>query len=198
MFDEIIFDIETQKLFEDINFGNIAKLGVSVVCLYKRTLDKDYHEISGHMHTFWQNDLSSMWSLFANVNRVIGFNSIDFDNLVLRPLCSTYDFSKLNHFDILKEIQKILGHRLSLNTIARSTLNETKIDSGINAVKYWQKGDSTSLAKLSKYCQADVLITKKIYDFALKNKYLKYIDKWNTLKSVELDFSYHQDQYFLI
>ena len=198
MIDEIIFDLETQKLFEDINFGSAKDLGVSVVCLYKRTLNSNYQEINGQMYTFWSDDLSAMWPLFTNVKRVIGFNSIDFDNQILRPLCPSYDFNKLNHFDILKEIQKILGHRLSLNTIAKSTLKTAKLDSGINAVKYWQEGTTESLKKLAKYCQADVLITKKIYDFVLNNKCLYYTDKWNTPRSVQLDFSYHQDQYFLI
>jgi hypothetical protein len=36
----------------------------------------------------------------------------------------------------------------------------------------------------------DVLITKDLYDFGLKNNYLKFKDKWNTPRTVEIDFSY--------
>jgi DEAD/DEAH box helicase domain-containing protein len=87
-------------------------------------------------------------------------------------------------------VKNTLGHRLSLNSLAKDTLGKEKTDDGLNAVIYFQKGDSESLAKLKKYCEMDVLITKELYDFGLKNKYLKYKDKWNTPRVVEVDFSY--------
>lgn len=190
MFDEIIFDLETQRLFEDIDTFNPADLGLSVICLYRRTLNSQYQQISGQMYTFWPDQLSQLWPLFGNVSRVIGFNSLFFDNLVLQPLCTTFDFAKLNHFDLMAYVKAKLGHRLSLNSIASQTLSQSKIDSGKNAVDYWQKGDPASLALLEKYCQADVLLTRDIYDFGLKYGYLKYLDKWNQAKQVEVDFSY--------
>jgi len=190
MFEEIIYDLETQKLFEDIQTGNPADLLLSVVSLYKRILDKNYQETEGKMYSFWVNDLDQIWPLFTNVDRIIGFNSISFDNQVLSPLCYQYDFTRLNHFDILDHIKQALGHRLSLNSIASQTMGATKTDIGTNAVLYWQKGDADSLAKLQNYCQADVDITKKVYDFGLHNGFLRYKDKWNTLRQVEVDFSY--------
>ncbi len=190
MFEEIIYDLETQKLFEDIQTGNPADLLLSVVSLYKRILDKNYQETEGKMYSFWVNDLDQIWPLFTNVDRIIGFNSISFDNQVLSSLCYQYDFTRLNHFDILDHIKQALGHRLSLNSIASQTMGATKTDIGTNAVLYWQKGDADSLAKLQNYCQADVDVTKKVYDFGLHNGFLRYKDKWNTLRQVEVDFSY--------
>jgi len=190
MFEEIIYDLETQKLFQDIDTGNPADLGLSVISLYKRKIDKNYDEIEGKMYSFWVSDLSAMWPLFANVDRVIGFNSLAFDNLVLSPLCHLFDFSQLNHFDILAKVKQALGHRLSLNSIAAQTLGIAKTDVGTNAVLYWQKGDPVSLKKLESYCQADVDVTKQVYDFGLKNGYLLYKDKWNTKRKFEIDFSY--------
>jgi len=193
MFEEIIYDLETQKLFEDISSGNPADLILSVVSLYKRILDKNYQEIEGKMYSFWVDDLDQIWPLFTNVDRIIGFNSLSFDNQVLSPLCHQYDFTKLNHFDILDHIKQVLGHRLSLNSIASQTIGATKTDIGTNAVLYWQKGDADSLAKLQNYCQTDVDVTKKVYDFGLQNGFLRYKDKWNTLRQVEVDFSYPAD-----
>jgi len=190
MFEEIIYDLETQKLFEDITSANPADLGVSVVCLYKRKIDASYREIAGQMYTFWHQDLTKMWPLFVNVDRIIGFNSINFDNQVLSPLCLSYDFLRLGHFDIMVHIKKALGHRLSLDAIAKETIGQSKTDVGTNAVIYWQKGDPKSLSKLASYCQSDVKVTKEVYDFGLKNGYLKYKDKWNTSRLVEVDFSY--------
>ena len=36
----------------------------------------------------------------------------------------------------------------------------------------------------------DVAITRDIYDFVIKNGYLKYKDFWNEMHEVKLDFSY--------
>ncbi|EKD62207.1 MAG: hypothetical protein ACD_52C00271G0002 [uncultured bacterium] len=47
-----------------------------------------------------------------------------------------------------------------------------------------------SLKKLQYYCEADVALTKDIYDFVLTNKHLKFKDFWNEERIVNLDFSY--------
>jgi hypothetical protein len=61
---------------------------------------------------------------------------------------------------------------------------------GTNAVIYWNKGDVESLAKLKKYCEADVTITRALYVYGVKNNHLTYMYKWNEIKEMKLDFSY--------
>jgi DEAD/DEAH box helicase domain-containing protein len=106
---------------------------------------------------------------------------------------ATTGFAKLPHFDIMAAIKGEFGKRVKLNSIAKDTLGEVKIDSGANAIVYWNAGDSESLAKLQKYCEADVDITKKIYDFGLKNKFVKFTDYWNSERTVPVDFSYPEE-----
>jgi len=189
MINEIIFDIETKKLFQDITTNNPFDLEVSIVSLYKRQLDDNFNEISGEILSFWESDFDKMWPLFVNMDRIIGFNSLFFDVPAIAPLCS-YNFKNLNHFDILAKVKESLGFRLSLDSIAKETLGNGKIDVGTNAVLYWNEGTEESLAKLKHYCEADVLITKDVYDYGLKHKQLKYKDKWNTPRVIEIDFSY--------
>ncbi|MCX6726669.1 MAG: ribonuclease H-like domain-containing protein [Candidatus Shapirobacteria bacterium] len=189
MITEVIFDIETKKIFDDIDTFNPADLGISIVSVYKRELDANFNEVTGQIYSFWEDDFAQMWPLFSNIDRLIGFNSLNFDVPALAPL-APYDFTKINHFDIMDKIKDALGHRLSLHSVASESLGHTKIDHGLNAVKYWAEHSSKSLVKLKKYCEADVIVTKEVYDFVLKNKYLKYKDKWNTIRQVDLDFSY--------
>ena len=40
----------------------------------------------------------------------------------------------------------------------------------------------------------DVEITKNIYDHAMKNGVLKYIDFWNETHEIKLDFSYPEPE----
>jgi len=189
MVSEIIFDIETKKIFDDIVGSNPADLGISIISIYKRQLDDNFKEIEGNMQSFFEEDFAKMWTLFSNVDRIIGFNSLHFDVPAMAPL-APYDFKKLNHFDIMDHVKDTLGFRLSLNAIANETLGYGKNDSGLNAVYYWQEHSKESLQKLKKYCEMDVVVTKEVYDYGLKNKQLKYKDKWNTPRMIDVDFSY--------
>ena len=55
---EVIFDIETKKIFEDIGSNDPAGLGVSIVSLYKRILDENFNEVDGELKSFWEEDFA--------------------------------------------------------------------------------------------------------------------------------------------
>lgn len=185
---QIIFDVETKRLFGEIDEQDPGKLGVSIVSLYVRDVDEAQNETKGQIYSFWEGEFEKVWELFQKADRIIGFNSLNFDVPALQPYAS-FPLKKLPHFDILEKIKEVYGHRISLDALARETLDRQKIDSGLEAVYYWQKGDKESLEKLRKYCEDDVIITKEIYDFAVRNGYLLFKDKWNTLRKIDLDFS---------
>lgn len=189
---EVVFDIETKNFFDELDTPDPKKLDVSIVSAYRREIDEYYTEISGEMKSFWENDFPAMWSWFEEADRIIGYNSLNFDVPVLNKYYSR-DFSKLNHFDILPIIKQNFGHRVKLDSVAKATLGTAKIASGGDAVEYWRKGDPQSLAQLKKYCEMDVWITRDIYDFGLKNKKLKFKDHWNELREINVDFAYPAD-----
>ncbi|HKC04322.1 MAG TPA: ribonuclease H-like domain-containing protein [Patescibacteria group bacterium] len=189
---EVIFDTETKKFFDEATGYDASKLGVSITSVYSRTLGDDFKETGGKMQSFWEKDFDEMFKIFEKADRVIGFNSLGFDVPALSPYFPAH-WQKLKHFDILNEIRKVEGKRVSLDSLAKATLGAKKNDSGENAIKYWNAGDKESLAKLQKYCEMDVEITTKIYDHAMQNGTLKYIDFWNETHEVKLDFSYPKE-----
>src|SRR3989344_1099792 len=192
MYNEVFFDVETKKLFGDIEGFDPGDLGVSIVSVYSREVDEKLKEIKGQMQSFWEKDFENMWPIFQKADRIIGFNSIGFDVPALKPY-TTIPLVKLPHFDIMAAVKDRFGRRIPMDAIAKETLDREKTDVGLNAVYYWQKGDKESLEKLKKYCEMDVLITRDIYDFVIKNKHVLFKDKWNTLRKVELDFSYPEE-----
>jgi len=191
MMTEVFFDIETKKLFRDISSDDPADLGVSIVSVYTRSVSDDgmIPGNDGVMQSFWGDNLNGLWGLFQKADRIVGFNTIRFDVPALRTL-APFDITSMPHFDIFAIVRQTLGKNLPLAILARDTLGHTKIDVGSNAVYYWNKGDHESLAKLQKYCEADVAITKELYDFGMKHKVLKYTDSWNIVKEISIDFSY--------
>ena len=192
MIDEAIFDIETQKLFSEVDGGDPAALGVSLVSVYIRKVNEQQEEIEGLIKSFWEYELSEFWPILSNARRIIGFNSLRFDVPVLKPLAPP-TFVRLPHFDIMNSVREALGHNLSLAVLAAETLGAAKTDNGFNAVEYWKSQDPTKLAKLKSYCEADVLLTRDLYDYGVRNKHLKYVDKWNNPKTFPVDFSYPPD-----
>ena len=190
---EVIFDTETKKFFDEATGYDASKLGVSIASVYARTLNDNLEETGGKMQSFWEKDFSEMFKLFEKADRIIGFNSLNFDVPALSPYLPAH-WPRLKHFDILDEIKKVEGKRVSLDSLAKATLGAKKNDSGENAIKYWNAGDKESLAKLQKYCEMDVELTTKIYDYALSTGFLKYIDFWNETHEVKIDFGYpHED-----
>jgi DEAD/DEAH box helicase domain-containing protein len=186
---EVIFDTETKRFFDEAEGFDPRNLGVSITSVYSRTLDENLKEIDGEMRSFWEADFSEMFKLFEKADRIIGFNSFNFDIPALSPYLPPH-WPKLKHFDILDVSKKTWGKRVSLDALAQGTLGSKKVDSGENAIKYWNEGTKESLAKLKKYCEMDVAITRDLYDYVLRNGVLRYKDFWNEIHEIKLDFSY--------
>ncbi len=181
---EVFWDVETKSFFDEAGTFDPSKLGVSVVSVYWR------HDGQEKLQSFWEKDFDQMWKIFRDADRIIGFNTLGFDIPAMKPY-SPADFAKMPHFDILEKVRFANdGHGASLNALAKQSLGVGKIDTGANAVLYWNKGDADSLALLQKYCEADVMLTRDIYDYALTNKELKFIDRWNNPRVISVDFSY--------
>lgn len=197
---EVVFDLETKKLFGDDGATTPEELGVSVLSAYRRVVDGKGNEVRGEMKSFWDPlakntdggilGFEGLLDFFEDASRIIGFNSLGFDVPALGPIFKDKNLFEFPHFDILAKVKAILGHRLSLDAIAKETLGYSKIDDGLNAVKYWRQQDPESMSKLRRYCEMDVVVTTDVYKYAMKNKMLKYKDKWNELREVEVDFSY--------
>lgn len=189
MYNEVIFDLETQKFFDEIEGSDPADLGVSILSMYVRTLDESFKEIKGEMISFFENEVSKSWEYFKNATRIIGFNSKHFDVPALKNYLPL-ELAKVPHLDILEIVRAVNGKRVSLGTIANGTLGDHKADDPRNAITYWAKHDEESLRKLKFYCEEDVRLTKELYDYGLKNKSLTFKDYWNDVKTIDVDFSY--------
>lgn len=192
MIQEAIFDVETQKLFSEVAGNDPSLLGVSLLSVYIREVDEEQREVSGEMRSFWEHELADFWPLLTGVKRIIGFNSLKFDVRALKPYAPA-SFPRLPHFDIMQSVRDALGHNLSLRVLSEQSLGRAKTDVGMNAVTYWKSRDPGELKKLREYCEADVLLTRDLYDFGVRNKKLKYMDRTNTVREFAVDFSYPRE-----
>ena len=75
MYTEVIFDLETQKFFDEIEGFDPSNLGVSVLSLYVRTLDKDFKEIKGEMVSFLRMKFLNLGNTLKMQIELLVFNS---------------------------------------------------------------------------------------------------------------------------
>jgi len=90
----------------------------------------------------------------------------------------------LNHFDILQELKKLLGHRLRLDSIARPTLAVGKSADGLQALQWYKEG---RIDLIIEYCKQDVEVTRRIYEYALEHGALHY-DSRAGVKTVQVSW----------
>ncbi len=161
----VVFDIETQRSFDEVGgYDHFDKLGVSYVGVYSYRTQQ--------MHGFFEQDLPLLEQiLVAERPMLVGFNSIHFDNPVLQPYFSQIDLSSLPHLDMLKEVEKILGHRIKLDNLAQATLHMGKSASGLDAIRWFREGNLEALAK---YCLDDVQVTRDLYEYGQRHGRIHY------------------------
>lgn len=162
---KIVFDIETQKTFDEVGgIDHRDELGVSYVGVYSYSQDK--------LFGFFEDQMEALEKIIiAEKPTLIGFNSIHFDVPVLQPYFKNFDLQQLPHLDLLKEVEKILGHRLKLDSIAQSTLYTKKSGMGLDAIRWYRSGE---LEKLARYCLDDVEITRDVYEYGLNHGVVYY------------------------
>lgn len=156
----IVFDVETQNIFDDVGAHDPALLDISVVSAYDSLTDA-YTTVS-------ITELPRLWSIFEGADALVGYNSNHFDI----PLLNKYypgSLLRIQSIDLLEAIRESLGRRVRLDAVAEATLGEKKSAHGLQAIAWWKQGE---IEKIKAYCQRDVLLTKGLFEYALKNKKL--------------------------
>ena len=159
---KLVLDIETRNTFAEVGAREPEALDLSLLVVYDYSTDL--------FTSYVMEDLPKLWPLLESADMIIGFNSDYFDI----PIMNKYypgDLSRIKSLDILSEVKKSLGKRISLDMIAAGTLGREKSGHGLQAVQWWKEG---KIEEIRKYCEEDVRITRDIYDYARANNSLKY------------------------
>ena len=172
----VFFDLESQNLFDDVGGrGNIDKLKVACGVTYS-TEKNDFT-------VYWEKDVPALVAELKSATKVIGFNLLGFDYLVLRPYSPDTRFASIPTLDMLFDLQKILGFRIGLDAIASATLGATKTADGIRSVEWFRNGE---LDKVAEYCKADVDITRRVFEFGRDNGHIFYKSRLGSKLKVEV------------
>jgi DEAD/DEAH box helicase domain-containing protein len=177
--DVVYFDLETQRTANDAGgWDKKHEMRVSIAVTYSTAL--------GEYRIFEEKDVDALVDQLVRADLVVGFNVINFDYEVL----SRYTVLDLAHtartLDMLLEIEKVLGHRLSLDSVATATLGVGKTGDGLDAIKWWREG---RLLEIAEYCCFDVKCTKLVHEHGATHRQLQYVDTFRNKKTVAVQWS---------
>jgi hypothetical protein len=177
--DIVYFDLETQRTANDAGgWDKKHEMRVSIAVTYSTAL--------GEYRIFEEKDVDALVDQLLKADLVVGFNVINFDYEVL----SRYTVLDLAHtartLDLLVEIEKVLGHRLSLDSVASATLGVGKTGDGLDAIRWWREG---RLLEIAEYCCFDVKCTKLVHEHGASHRQLQYVDKFRNKKTVAVQWS---------
>lgn len=160
----IVFDLETQNIFQEVGSSDPTALDISVATVYDSGTDT--------YTTVTIDELDQLWPIIEKADALVGYNSNHFD----LPLLNKYypgDLTQIKSIDILEAIKESLGRRLRLDSVAQATVGAKKSADGLQAVRWWREG---KIKKIKKYCEQDVRVTKEVFEYALEHGHVKFKD----------------------
>jgi len=173
----VYFDLESQKLFEEVGGRFPAKLLLACGVTWSSTRED--------FAIYWEQEAAALIAELKSADHVIGFNILNFDYEVLRPYAPNVNFRTIRSTDMLQDIYRALNFRLSLDSIAKATLGATKSADGVQSVTWYRNGE---LDKVAEYCKADVDITRRIHEFGRDNGFVYYYSKLGSKLKVAVNW----------
>ena len=175
----VVFDLETQLDSNDVDgWANIDKMKIAVAVVWDSR--------TGEFTTYRQEDVYLLCEHLTHAPVVVGFNQKNFDYIVVKGSGGPDLNESTENIDMLEDLNARIGHRVSLNSVARGTLGIDKSADGLEAVRWWKAG---MVGKVEAYCKDDVEITRDIFLYGLKNNHVKYRNNHGKLYQVTVDWS---------
>ncbi len=168
-------------------WGDHAGMGISCICAY------DY--IEDRYRVFTRGNFQAFKDLCEARELIVGFNSIPFDNMVVREFLA-YDILDEKSYDILREIWKSEGltplfsyptHTgYGLDACCAENFGMKKTGDGALAPLNWQKGMHGDVID---YCLNDVRLTKALFEYAMAGEPIKNPKKPGTVLTLRKPFT---------
>ncbi len=162
----LVLDIETQRSAQEVGGWNrTADMGLALAVLYDPA--------TAVWRTYYETDVHRLILDLVMADRVVGFNIDRFDLQVLAGY-TEWDLGRIRTLDMLADIHRQLGFRLSLNHLAEVNLGEGKAGDGLQSLQWWKEG---RIDLIEQYCRKDVELTHTLYDLGRTQGFLLYRDQ---------------------
>jgi DEAD/DEAH box helicase domain-containing protein len=177
----MVLDVETLRGADQVGgWHNSHLMGLAVAVVAD--------SLSGESRAFFEHQADELFAFLRKADLIVGFNIIGFDFKVL----SAYDdgtLERLPVFDILADVRRRLGFRLSLAHLTEHTLGASKTADGLQSLAWIREG---RLDLVEEYCRADVRITEQLFRHGLEAGWLRYLSRDGLLMELRVDWDLEQ------
>jgi DEAD/DEAH box helicase domain-containing protein len=173
----VVFDLETRRSFAEVGGrSQFHRLGVSVGVAYR--YDRDEYLV------VTEDTIAQLIELLLDAELVVGYNIRGFDYEVLRAYTDE-DLQRLPTFDLMYDLEERLGFRPKLESVASPTLGVGKSADGLQALEWWRLGE---IDKITEYCREDVRVTRDLYDFGKRHRWVQVERFGGKARKVDVDW----------
>lgn len=151
--DGIVVDLETLRGPDEAGgWEHPERFGLAVAVTWDR--GQGFRE-------WFEGDAGALTEELSSFGRVVGFNVLRFDYGVLAAYVpNVRALLSGKTVDILADVYRALGFRVSLDELARATLGRGKTATGEQALRWWREGKRDLVIE---YCRGDVALTRDLY-----------------------------------
>ncbi|MFH1016683.1 MAG: DEAD/DEAH box helicase [Pseudomonadota bacterium] len=162
----LTFDLETLRSAYDVGgWENLSLMGMACGVVHD-SLDNQYH-------VYDEAQAAGLVAHLKKADLVVGFNHVGFDYGVLAAYTKEDLRSVTHNFDMLLDVTRLLGHRLKLNSLVAATLGDAKSADGMQSLQWVKEG---KLDLVREYCKKDVEVTRRLFDYGVKEEKVFYYD----------------------
>ena len=173
----LYFDLETKESAAAVGgWDKINEMGLAVGVVWD-SCEQEYF-------SYLEGAASQLVKKLRTADLVVGFNVKKFDYGVLQPYAD-FDLDEITTFDMLIDVNKKLGHRLSLNHLAENTLNAEKSADGLVSLQWYKEGE---IDKIIEYCKQDVEITRDLFLYGESHGCVKYSTRSGVAKDLKVEW----------
>ena len=178
--DIVYFDLETQRTANDAGgWTRKSDMRMSVGVIFSRVTER--YEVFG------ESQVDKLIERLRRADLIIGYNILNFDYHVLMGYTILDLVSGLPTADLMLDMEKRVGHRLGLDSIAQATLGIQKTAAGLDAIRWWREG---KLLEIAEYCCFDVKVTRLVHEHGCQQKELFFHDRFARKQRVEVDWTH--------
>jgi DEAD/DEAH box helicase domain-containing protein len=88
--------------------------------------------------------------------------------------------------DLMVDLEKKIGHRVGLDSVAQSTIGCGKTADGLDAIKWWRQGRKLDVAR---YCCFDVKVTRLVHEYGMEHGAVFFHDRLGRKQRVPVEWS---------
>ncbi len=172
----VYFDLESRRTANDVGgWDKKRDMGMSIGVTYSTK--------TGEYAIYREETVDGLVDQLRRADLVVGYNILHFDYEVLMGYTVLDLPSQLATLDLLLDVDKALGHKLKLESIAQGTLGMGKTAEGLDAIKWFRQGRFLEIAE---YCCFDVKVTKLVHEYGRDHGELFYADRFANKQRFEV------------